>query len=147
MSEIPLSDEETKVIFAEESRDNLAELDPTKQAEVINRLLNIVRSASDPSRFIYEKIRNLDIIRVGDQIRLYTKVVVNVPEGNKEYHAIYIFYIDDKHDYDHNVIATFSRHAQATLSEITNLDTVGDVEAYMDSHDALGEEDLADLLC
>lgn len=146
MSEIALSDEETKVILGEEAGENLRELDGTKQAAVINRLLTIVRSAYDPSHFIYERIANLDIIHFGEQGRLYAKVVTNVPQGNTAYHVIYVFYIDSRHEYNRSDLATFSHSAQATLDEITDLSTVDDVEAYLESHDALGEDDLTALL-
>jgi len=67
VSYVSLSDEETRVIFAEEAAADFAALDASEQEEVITRLLNIVTSEAPPSSFIYERIANLDIITVGDQ--------------------------------------------------------------------------------
>jgi len=94
VSYVSLSDEETRVIFAEEAAADFAALDASEQEEVITRLLNIVTSEAPPSSFIYERIANLDIITVGDQGRLYTKVVDEIPRGDTEYHVIYLFFID-----------------------------------------------------
>lgn len=81
MNRVPLSDEETRVIFGGEAVTDFAELDVSEQEEVISRLLNIAMSEAPPSSFIYECIANLDIITVGDQGRLYTKVVDEIPAG------------------------------------------------------------------
>ena len=75
MNYIPLSDEEPRVIFAGEAATAFGQLDASGQEEVIRRLLNVVTSEAPPSSLVYEKIANLDIIVVGDQGRLYTKVV------------------------------------------------------------------------
>lgn len=146
MSYVPLSDGETRVIFAGEAVDDFATLDASQQEEVITRLLNIVTSEAPPSSFIYESIANLDILTVGDQGRLYTKVVDAIPRGDTEYHVIFLFFIDPYHDYPHKALAEYSSSAAATVEEITTLETVSDVEQYFVDHDALDETDLRDLL-
>ncbi|CAM2996671.1 hypothetical protein [Halobacterium salinarum] len=146
MSYVSLSDEETKVIFAGEAATDFAALDASEQEEVITRLLNIVTSEAPPSSFIYERIANLDIITVGDQCRLYTKVVDEIPRGDTEYHVIYLFFIDPYHDYPHKALAAYSPSAEAKAEEVTALEQVSDVEQYFADHDALDEDDLRDLL-
>lgn len=146
MSRVPLSDEETRVIFTGEAAQGLADLDPSEQEEVIRRLLNIVTSEAPPSSFVYERIANLDIITVGDQGRLYTKIVDEIPRGNTKYHVIFLFYIDPHHDYQHTTLAEYSRGAESRAEAVTSLDTVPDVEQYLEDHDALSKDDLRDLL-
>ena len=146
MSRVPLSDEETWVIFAGEAFEGLAELDASGQQEVITRLLNIVSSDAPPSSFVYECIGNLDIITVGDQGRLYTKVVDEIPRENTEYHIIFLFFIDPVHDYPHKALAEYSSTAEAKAEQVTALDTVPDVDQYLADNDALNEDALRDLL-
>lgn len=93
-----------------------------------------------------ERIANLDILVVGDQGRLYTKVVDEIPRGNTEYHVIYLFFIDPNHDYPHTALATYSRNAEEKTEEVTALETVPAVEQYLTDHDALDKDDLRDLL-
>lgn len=146
MNYVPLSDEETRVIFAEEAAVNFAGLDASEQEALITRLLNIVSSEAPPSSFIYERIGNLDILTVGDQGRLYTRVVDEIPRGNTEYHVIFLFFIDPNHDYPHKALAEYSPSAAATATEVTALEEVSDVEQYFEDHDALDGDDLRDLL-
>ena len=146
MSRVPLSDEESRVIFAGEAASNFGALEGSEQKQVINRLVTILESETKPSSLIYERIGNLDIFTVGSQIRLYTKVVDEIPRGNAEYHVIYLFYIDDDHDYDNKTLATYSPEAKTKVKRITALQTVPDVEQYLDENDALDTAALRDLL-
>ncbi|PSP49636.1 hypothetical protein BRC67_10720, partial [Halobacteriales archaeon QH_3_68_24] len=99
-----------------------------------------------PSSFVHERIANLDIITVGDQGRLYTKVVDEIPRGNTEYHVIFLFFIDPSHDYPHKVLAEYSPEAEEKAETATSLETVDDVEEYLEELDALDEDDLRELL-
>ena len=146
MSRVPLSDEESRVIFAGEAASNFGALEGSEQKQVINRLVTILESDTKPSSLIYERIGNLDIFTVGSQIRLYTKVVDEIPRGNAEYQVIYLFYIDDDHDYDNKTLATYSPEAKTKVKRITALQTVPDVEQYLDENDALDTAALRDLL-
>jgi len=146
VSRVPLSDEESRVIFAGEAASNFGALEGSEQKQVINRLVTILESETKPSSLIYERIGNLDIFTVGSQIRLYTKVVDEIPRGNAEYHVIYLFYIDDDHDYDNKTLATYSPEAKTKVKRITALQTVPDVEQYLDDNDALDAAALRDLL-
>jgi hypothetical protein len=146
VSRIPLSNEETRVIFAGEAASNFGALEGSEQQQVINRLVSILENDAVPSSLVHEQIGNLDIYTAGDQIRLYTKVVDQIPRGNAEYHVIYLFYIDDDHDYEQRTLATYSSAAEARAEQATSLATVPDVEAYFEERDALDADDLRDLL-
>lgn len=146
MSYVPLSDDETRVIFTTEVRANLAGLEGSEQRNVLNKILSILQSESPPSALVYEKIQNLDIIAVGSQIRLYSKVVERIPRGDAEFDIIFIFYIDDDHDYQQRDLVTYSREAQANMEIATSLETVYDVQDYFEENNALNEDDIRDLL-
>lgn len=79
MSWIPLTDEETRVIFAGEAASNLGSLEGSEQRQAINRLVSILENEANPSSLVHEQIGNLDIFTAGDQIRLYAKVVDEIP--------------------------------------------------------------------
>jgi len=64
----------------------------------------------------------------------------------REYHVIYLFFIDPYHDYPHKALAAYSPSAEAKAEEVTALEQVSDVEQYFADHDALDEDDLRDLL-
>lgn len=146
MSRVPLSDNETRVIFAGECESNLAALEGREQRAVLNRLLSIVENPSNPSAFVHERIQNLDIITVGDQIRLYSRVVEDIPQGDSVFHVIYIFYIDDDHDYRNHELSTYSVDAQNLVEIVTAFELVSDVEEYFEEMNALDADDLRDLL-
>jgi len=146
VSRVPLSNEETRIIFAGEATSNLQSLEGSEQHQILSRLVNILENEAKPSALVYEQIGNLDIFAVGDQIRLYTKVVDEIPRGESEYHVIYLFYIDDDHDYENKMLATYSPEAEQKAERITSIDTVPNLEAYLEEHDAMDADDLRDLL-
>lgn len=146
MSRVPLSDNETRVIFAGECESNLAALEGREQQAVLNRLLSIVENPSSPRAFVHERIQNLDIITVGDQIRLYSRVVEDIPQGDSMFHVIYLFYIDDDHDYRNYELTTYSADAQNLVEVVTAFELVSDVEEYFEEMNALDADDLRDLL-
>jgi len=145
VSRIPLTDEETRVIFAGEAAANFGTLEGSEQRQIISRLVNILENEAVPSALVHEQIGNLDIYTAGDQMRLYCKVVDQIPRGNAEYHVIYLFYIDDDHDYPREKLATYSPQAAEKAETVTALSTVDDVEHYLEEHDALDADDLRDL--
>jgi hypothetical protein len=146
VSRVPLSDNETRVIFAGECESNLAALEGREQRAVLNRLLSIVENPSNPRAFVHERIQNLDIITAGDQIRLYSRVVEDIPQGDSVFHVIYMFYIDDDHDYQNHELSTYSVEAQNLVEIVTALELVSDVEEYFEEMNALDADDLRDLL-
>jgi len=143
---IPLGDEQTWVIFAGEAQSNLASLEGSEQQQILTKLLQIAESDAKPTAFRYEQIKNLDIIAVGNQIRLYTKIVDGIPSGNAEYHLIYLFYIDDDHEYETGPMATYASEAQTALDTATSLETIQDIESYLSELQALDADALRDLL-
>lgn len=146
MSRIPLSDEETRFIFAGEARSNLSDCDPSDQRQIINRLIDIANRQSPPSQLIHEKIQNIDIFTAGDQCRIYTKAVTFVPEDNPTYHIIFLLYIDDTHDYENRVLAEYNQKSQMLLDAVTSLESVTDIEDYLQHHNALSPDDLRGLV-
>lgn len=146
MSRIPISDEETRVIFAENALSELSNCQPDIQKIILKRLLNIADNVSPPDQFVYKQIANVDIIRAGDETRLYSKVVTNIPEGNSTYHIIYVLHIDPHHEYDRADLATFSGQAQTELQRITNFENVSSVEEYLAEYNALSVPDLKEML-
>jgi len=146
VSRIPLGDEKTRVIFAGEAASNFRALEGSEQQQVLKRLVSILENEVVPSSLVHEQIGNLDIYTVGSQIRLYTKVVDQIPRGNAEYHVIYLFYIDDDHEYEHRTLATYSPEAKQKAEQVTALDTVPDVETYLQEQDAVDTEQLRELL-
>jgi hypothetical protein len=145
VSRIPLTDEETRVIFAGEAAANFGAPGGSEQRQLISRLVDILESDAVPSALVHEQIGNLDIYTAGDQMRLYCKVVHQIPRGNAEYHAIYLFYIDDDHNYPREKLATYSPQAAEKAETVTVLSTVDDVEDYLEDHDALDVDDLREL--
>lgn len=146
MSRVPLSDDETRVVFSEEATANLSSLDADQQEQILRRLLNIAESQSPPSTFVREQIANLDIIAAGDQCRLYATTADSIPRGNAEYHAIFVFYIDESHDYDQADLREYSELSQRWVEQIRGLETVTNIEAMFEREDALSPDDLRDLL-
>lgn len=142
MREVPLSNEETRVIFAADSLSGLSELDGRKQKAVLNCLISVVEGESKPSSLAHEQIENLDIFTAGSTIRLYTKIVEDVPRGNKKYHLIYLFYIDHKHEYKKADLVEYSERAEASMEIATSFETVVDVEEYFERQNAQDIEDL-----
>lgn len=146
MRAVPLSNEETRVIFAADSLSGLADLEGRKQKAVLHCLINIIESESKPSELAHEQIANLDIFTAGSTIRLYTKVVEDVPRGNAKYHLVYLFYIDDQHDYARSDLVEYSERAQANMEIATSFETVCDVEEYFEEENAQNADDLRAML-
>ena len=142
MREVPLSNEETRVIFTGQSLSGLADLEGSKQKAVIHCLISIIESASKPRSRAHEQIANLDIFTAGSTIRLYTKVVEDVPRGNEKYHLIYLFYIDHKHEYARSDLVEYSERAQANMEIATSFETVCDVEEYFEEQNAYDADGL-----
>lgn len=147
MNRYRISDEKTRVIFTSSAfsyfRDDL---DGSEQKPVLKKLADVAENPTSPESLVYEEIGDLDIFAVGNQIRLYTKVVENIPRQNTRYHLIYVFHIDEEHDYDDADLITYSRSARRAVERATSLEGIEDVEEYLDEMDALSPEDLRDLL-
>lgn len=146
MSRVSLTDDETKVIFSQEALRALDRFDADDQATVIQRLLDIVETPVPPGSFVREQIINLDIISFGSQGRLYTKVVEGIPDGDSEYHIVFLFFIDIDHDYTNKELTEYSIAAERRAERVVNLISLEETEEYLDEHDALGQDELRQLL-
>lgn len=59
---------------------------------------------------------------------------------------IYLFHIDDDHDYENTTLATYSPEAKQKAENVTSIETVSDLEAYLEDQNAMDADDLRDLL-
>lgn len=147
MSRIPLGgNEETHVIFDGDVPNHLADLSATDQRDVLKKLRDIASSSAPPDAFVYEQIKNIDVLKFSEDGRIYSKIVTEIPQGNTHYHVVYVLYVDDAHDYDQSDLAEYNVVAQNKLNRITRLTELEDVEWYLDDRDSLNADDLAYLL-
>lgn len=147
MAYIPFGgSEETHIIFEGGFPDHLANLSASEQRDLLTKIRNIAKEDTPPDGYVYEQIGNLDIIKFSEAGRAYTKIVTFIPEGNTQYHIMYVLYIDKDHEYDQGKLGKFSQQAQTKLESITDLESVENVEAYLEKHNSLTAEDLDDLL-
>lgn len=147
MAYIPLGgSEETHIIFDGDFPDHLASLSASEQSDLLTKLRNIATEDAPPDNYVYEQIGNLDIIKFSGAGRAYTKVVTFIPEGNTQYHIIHVLYIDEDHEYNQGELGKFSQQAQQKLDSVTDLESVEDVESYLEEYNSLTAEDLDDLL-
>ena len=147
VAHIPLGgSEETHIVFHEGIGSHLGELSANEQRDLLKTLRNVADSDAPPDNFVDEKIGNLDIIRFSKGGRIYSKIVTSIPQGNTEYHVIFVFYIDEDHDYNRGDLATYSQGAQQRMEQAISLSTVDDVALYLEEQDSLTAEDLTDLL-
>lgn len=147
MAYIPLGgSEETRIIFEGGFPEHLASLGASEQLNLLTKLRNMASEDAPPDQYVYERIGNLDIIKFSESGRIYSKVVTYIPEGNTEYHVIYVLYVDEDHEYDRGELGKYSHLAQRKLDAITDLEIVEDVERYLEEHNALTAADMDDLL-
>mgnify|MGYP006296066865 CR=1 FL=1 len=146
MSRIPLSDEETKVIFTEEAKRNLDALTADVQPPVLKQLLTLTEKTTPPSTSAYKQIGNLDIFRVDDKCRLYTKIVENIPDGNSTYHVVFLLYIDAYHEYRDQDVSTFSASAQRYADLVHSIETLDSIESFLEERGAIGAGRLRKML-
>lgn len=147
MAHIPLNDgEEIHFIFNEDIEAHLSGLSATEQRDLLKKLYDIVSSSAPPDTFIHERIGNLDIVKFSKTGRIYCKIIPSIPEGDNEYHIVFVFYVDEDHDYDQGDLATYSRGAQQRMRQVTSLAKVSDVAQYLEDRNSITAEDLASLL-
>jgi hypothetical protein len=143
---IPLSDDETRVILSEESVSNLGSLGADRQEQILRKLIDIADHEAPPSELRYEQISSLDIYAVGSDCRLYAKAVDSLPPDGADYHLLFVFYIDETHEYDNTLLHEYNERAKRRVDELSNLTTVEEVETLFDRVNALSADDLCDLL-
>lgn len=132
MSRVPLSGDTKVTIFADEFSRNLAKLDHDQTCQVWNRLCTIHTSMAPTRRFIHEQVtgaEELEVIRVGDQLRIYCKLVDGVPD----YEIINVFSV---HKHDYRGWAPYDRAAQRRVEEIRLREEADDIDGFLARYDA-----------
>lgn len=144
MSRVPLSDEETYAILAPTFTDCLGKLgDKTRQVATLKQIHKLLASEA-PERYIYEQpagVDELQIIRVGGDLRIYCRLVMGVPEGDTMYNVLYCFYLDP-HKYGHEDLERFDEISKARVRTLKGFGSPGRVEDYLDEHNAFSAENL-----
>lgn len=144
MNTVEFSDEENYVVMAETFTGSLADLnDKTRQVNVLKEIHKLLDSHT-PARYIYEDIEGCDELqnlRVSDDIRVFCRLVMGIPQGNKEYNILYVFYVDP-HEYRGEQLERFDDAAKERLEEATSFDYVGDVDEYLAEMDAFDAADI-----
>lgn len=146
MSSVPLNDEESVAIFTDTFTKSFAKLDGTEQRRVLKRVHTVLESSA-PERYIYEIPTGcdyLEIVREGNTLRLYTKLVTGVPPGNKAYNIFYLFYVD-KHKYRQGELVRFDEAAKKALGRATMQGLI-QLKGYLKEHRALDADDVQQLL-
>lgn len=144
MSVVELSDEETVAILAESFTESLSNVrDKTRKAAVLKRLHELLDSSS-PQHYIYETVEGceeLQVVRVGGDQRIFCRLVMGIPHGDKQYNVLFVFYLDP-HQYRPDQLATFDEAAKRRLDEVTSFDAVDAVDDYLDEMNAFTAADL-----
>lgn len=140
MSVVELSDEDNVAILAETFTESLSDIgDKTRQIAVLKRLHALLDS-NTPQHYIYETVEGSDelqVIRVGGDQRIFCRLVMGIPHGDKHYNVLFVFYVDP-HQYRPEQLATFDEAAAQRLDEITSFDDVDAVDNYLEKMDAFG---------
>lgn len=147
MRTVELSDEENYAILAEQFGEGLSSLGATDQRRIVKKLHKILAS-SNPQYYIYETVEGcdeLEVIREGDSLRIYCRLVMGIPQNDEHYNVLFAFYVDN-HGYEPVTLSNLDRAAKQWLEEITEFSTVADVDEYLDAHDAKTAEFFADRL-
>jgi hypothetical protein len=143
---IPLSDDETRLVLSEESVSNLGSLGSDRQRQVLKKLIDVADHEAPPSELRYEQIADLDIYAVGSDCRLYAKAVDSLPPDDADYQLLFVFYIDESHEYDNATLHEYNERAKQRVDEVSTLTTVDEVETLFERVNALTVDDLRDLL-
>lgn len=142
MAVVELSDDETVVIFTQTSVRTIRSLDATQGRSILKRLLTIVESPAPPGRFVHEQVtgcEELEVIRAGDVLRIYCKVVDDI----SLYNIIYVFEIDP-HRYRVEDLRRYDELACEKVEEIHSRTTPEAIESYVQDR-AMTEEGLREL--
>lgn len=146
MSVVELSDEENVAILAETFAESLSDIgDKTRQVAVLKRLHELLDS-STPHHYIYETVEGCDelqVIRVGGDQRIFCRLVMGIPHGDKHYNVLFVFDVDP-HQYRPDKLARFDEAAGQRLDEITSFDAVDDVDDYLAEMNAFRAEEIRD---
>lgn len=142
-----LSDEENYAILAEQFGDGMSSLGASEQRRIVKRLHTVLDS-DNPQYYIYETVEGcdeLEIIREGDSLRIYCRLVMGIPQNDKHYNVLFVFHVDN-HGYEPTTLSHLDEAAKQWLEAITDFSTVADVDAYLEEHDAKKAEFFAERL-
>jgi hypothetical protein len=147
VSSVPLNSEKTVAIFADRFTKSLAGLDSTEQERVLKKILRVLESDT-PSREVYKiptGCDTLEIFREGNILRIYGKLILGLPKGNKRYNILHLFYVD-KHKYRQSDLVRFDEHAKKALKKATKISSLQRIEKYVQANKALDADDVQQLL-
>lgn len=145
MRTVTLSDEENYAILAEQFGHGVSSLGSSNQRRVMKRLHTVLDS-NNPQYYVYETVEGydeLEIIREGDSLRIYCRLVMGIPQNDKHYNVLLVFYVDN-HNYEPTTMSRLDSASKQWLEEITSFATVSDVDAYLEKHDAKTADFFAD---
>lgn len=137
MRTVELSSEENYAILAEQFGEGMSSLGASDQRRVFKRLRTILDS-NNPQYYIYETLEGrdeLEVVREGDSLRIYCRLVMGIPANNKHYNVLFVFYVDH-HGYGDATLSRLDEAAEQWVEEITDFSTVQNVDSYLDRHDA-----------
>lgn len=146
MAYVPLSDDETRVVLSKESVSRLRSLGRDRQQQVLGKLIEVADHEVPPSELRYERIANLDIYAAGSDCRIYAKAIDSLPPDDADESLLFVFYVDESHEYDNTDLHEYNERAQVRVTEAAALSTVEEAEELFDRLDALTVDDLRDLL-
>jgi hypothetical protein len=144
---VELSDEENYAVLAEQFGEGMSSLGVTDQRRVVKRLYTVLDSDS-PQYYIHETVEGcdeLEVIREGDSLRIYCRLVMGIPQNDKHYNVLFAFYVD-KHGYEYETLSALDEAAMEWFEEITDFSTVENVDSYLEEHDAKTAEFFASRL-
>lgn len=147
MRTVELSDEENYAILAEHFGEGMSSLGASDQRRVVKRL-HAVLDSDNPQYYVYETVEGcdeLEVIREGDTLRIYCRLVMGIPQNDKHYNVLFAFHVD-KHGYERETLSVLDEAATEWLGEITDFSTVANVDSYLEAHDAKTAEFFASRL-
>lgn len=146
MRVVKLSDGQNVAILAETFTESLASLgDKTHQRAVLKRI-HALLSSSSPQHFIYETVEGcdeLEVIRAGDDRRIFCRLVMGVPHGAERYNVLFVFYVD-RHEYRSQNLQRLDAATRQRLRDLRSSDSIESVERYFENHHAFTAAQIAD---
>lgn len=148
MTVVEISDEENLAVLSDEFVESVGRLDTgTEQRYVLKEIRKVIES-NTPRRFVYEVPEGcdtLEILRGADHLRIYCKLIEEVPRQNKTYNLLLLFYVD-RHNYRSQKLHDMDNVAQSEIERIEAFRSLDAVEQYLEQRQALDEGELTRLI-
>lgn len=148
MTVVEISDEENLAVLSDKFVESMARLDGgTEQRYVLKEIRKIIES-NTPRRFVYEVPEGcdtLEILRGTDHLRIYCKLVEEIPRENKTYNLLLLFYVD-RHNYRSQKLQNMDSVARSEIERIEKFRSLDAVERYLEQQQALDEDELTRLI-